>query len=211
MANESPKSTKLKGIFQETEILMSAVSTFNKVDPSKFPLLLSRVLQRYHVDEYKNIFSTEEMVKLEASLSLEKMELELLLDGIKFVVDKAAYFVLKPASLSKELMDIGLEEERATAFSQGWGNLGKALIERLKKRAFFPIQLEDINWRLNLQLGQSFQSRQKIPKAIFQLELSDESKPVEEREQVTVEFSREELYRLYDELEKIQDQLDSLT
>lgn len=210
MADESPKS-KSKGIFQETDILISAISTFNKVDPGKFPLLITRVLQRYHVSEYKQIFSVEEMVKLEASFGLKREELQLLLDGVKFVVDKAAYFVLKPASLSKELMDIGLEEERATAFSQGWTNLGKAVIERLKKKKFFPVQLEDINWRLNLQLGQSFQSRQKISNAIFQLDLSDESKPTGEKEEVTVEFSREELYSFYEELEKIQGQLDSLS
>ena len=211
MAEKSPKSKKSKGIFQETDILISAVSTFNKVDPSKFPLLITRVLQRYHVLEYKQIFSVEEIVKLEASLVLKKEELQLLLDGIKFVVDKAAYFVLKPATLSKELMDIGLEEEKATAFSQGWTNFGKAVIERLKKKKFFPVQLEDINWRLNLQLGQSFQSRQKIPNAIFQLDLSDESKPTGEKEEVTVEFSREELYSFYEELEKMQEQLDSLS
>ena len=211
MADESPKSAKSKGIFQETDMLTSAVSILNKVDPSKFPLLLSRVLQRYHAPEHKDVFSKEEMGKLEASLGLEREELQLLLDGIKFVVDKAAYFALKPASLAKELMEIGLEEERASAFSQAWGNLGKAVIDRLKKKTFFPIQLEEINWRLNLQIGQSFQSRQKIPNAIFQLNLSDEPKPGGGREEVTVEFSRGELYQFYNELEKIQEQLDSLT
>ena len=211
MAEESPKSAKSKGIFQETEILLSAVSTFNKVEPNKFPLLLSRVLQRYHSSDHKQIFNPEEMVKLENSLALEKEELRLLLDGIKFVVDKAAYFALKPATLLNELTEIGLEEQRASAFSQSWGNLGKSLIERLKKKTFFPVQLEEIDWRLNLQLAQSFQSRQKVPNAIFQLGLSDETKPAEEKEEVTIEFTREELYQFYSELERIQDQLDSLT
>ena len=41
-----------------------------------------------------------------------------------------------------------------------------------------PLQLEEINWRLNLQLAQSTQSKMKLPNAMFELGVRDENSGV---------------------------------
>ena len=39
------------------------------------------------------------------------------------------------------------------------------VVERLRVRAFFPTQLEGINWRLNLSMAQPSQAKMKLPNA----------------------------------------------
>lgn len=205
---------KKKSVFSETEALTSAISILNKIESGKFPLLLSRIISRYHSPEYTNYFSPNEIIKLETSLGIDRIQVQLVIDTIKFVIDKASYSALKPATLANELMEIGLEEERAGVCAQAWGNNGKSVIERLKKEPFCPSQLEDVHWRLNLQLAQTDLTRQKIPNAIFEFQISDSSTVPgggSSERNVTTEFTKDELYSFFNELEKIQAQLDQLT
>ena len=54
---------------------------------------------------------------------------------------------------------------QASLFSQSWASQGRVVVERLKGRAFFPTQLEGINWRLNLSMAQPSQAKMKLPNA----------------------------------------------
>jgi len=79
----------------------------------------------------------------------------------------------------------------------------------LKQRSLAPKQLEAVNWRLNLQMAQSNMTKMKLPNAMFELSLASGSQGV--KEQVHLEFTHEELYAFYNQLETIQSQLDSLS
>ena len=57
---------------------------------------------------------------------------------------------------------------QASLFSQSWASQGRAVVERLRGRTFFPTQLDGINWRLNLSMAQASQSKMKLPNAQFE-------------------------------------------
>ena len=60
---------------------------------------------------------------------------------------------------------------QASLFSQSWASQGRVVVERLKGRAFFPTQLEGINWRLNLSMAQPSQAKMKLPNAQIEFDI----------------------------------------
>lgn len=82
------------------------------------------------------------------------------------------------------------------------------VVKNLQDRAFFVTEATNVNWRLNLQLAQSSQSKMKTPNAMFEISLLNKSG---EKEEVQVEFDRTQLAKFYTQLEIVQEQLDHLT
>jgi hypothetical protein len=120
---------------------------------------------------------------------------------------QAAYHLAKPAVLSQHLEKIGLEEEKIQVFVGMWTAHGKSVVEKLQSRTFYPKQLDEVKWRLNLQIAQSSRTKMKLPNALFEFGIKDG----EEEDRVRVEFTHEELFKFYEKLETIQSQLDALS
>ena len=79
----------------------------------------------------------------------------------------------------------------------------------MKVRA--PATLEAVDSRVHLQVKGSGEGVEEVcPKAVFQLDLRDQSTDVGAKS-LNIEFDREELERLYNNFEEIQSQLDALT
>ena len=62
----------------------------------------------------------------------------------------------------------------------------------------FILQLTDINWRLNLQMAQSTETKQKLPNAMFELGVHREGQ--DEKEKIRMEFTHDELYQFYNQV-----------
>jgi len=139
----------------------------NGLESGKFSRLLSRVLQKLHLKD-ERAFSAEEEEKLQAALQLEAKDLELVLDTTSFILQQAAYHLAKPSVLGQHLQNIGLEEDKVQVFVQAWTAQGKSVVEKLRSRTFYPKQLEEVKWRLNLQMAQSSRSKMKVPNALFE-------------------------------------------
>ena len=45
------------------------------------------------------------------------------------------------------------------------------VVERPRGQAFFPTQLEGINWRLNLSMAQPSQAKMKLPNAQIEFDI----------------------------------------
>ena len=60
-------------------------------------------------------------------------------------------------------------------------------------------QLEEVNWRLNLQMGQSSQTKMKLPNAMFEFVVSGQE--AESKERIKMEFSHDELYQFYNKVD----------
>ncbi|XP_078252440.1 COMM domain-containing protein 10 isoform X2 [Rhinoraja longicauda] len=198
----------MAAIVKETQSIKQAVLLINGLDTTKFPRLLSRILQKLHLKD-EHSFNEEEREKLQAALSLEKYELRLVLETVSFILEQAAYYNVKPTALQQQLQNIHLNQEKAEAFSQAWTNMGQDFIEKLRQNAFAPKRLEKIGWCLNLEMGQSLQAKMKSPHAILELGITSEDS--ENTENIFVEFNHRELLDFYNKLETIQAQLDSLT
>ncbi|XP_055489135.1 COMM domain-containing protein 10 isoform X1 [Leucoraja erinacea] len=117
--------------------IKQAVLLINGLDTTKFPRLLSRILQKLHLKD-EHSFNEEEREKLQAALSLEKYELRLVLETVSFILEQAAYYNVKPTALQQQLENIHLNQEKAEAFSQAWTNMGQDFIEKLRQNTFAP-------------------------------------------------------------------------
>ncbi|XP_052784943.1 COMM domain-containing protein 10-like [Mya arenaria] len=195
-------------MFSSTPSIRKAVSIINNLDGSKFPLLLSRILQKLHMKDERT-FSEEEEERLQSTLSLEVTDLELLLQTLEFFLQQAAYHAAKPAVLTQQLTQLEMEEDKVTALVEAWTSSGRDVLQKLRQRTLLPHQLDTINWRLNLQMAQSTKTKQKIPNAMLELGVSREER--DSNQKIRMEFTHEELYQFYNQLETIQKQLDGLS
>lgn len=191
-------------MFVKSARIQRAAALINELDSSKFPLLLSRILQKIHVKE--EVFTKEECSKLEISLSVDQEQLRLILQTLTFIFQQAAYHVAKPAVLSQQLQQIEINEEKVSTIVQAWVNNAKNVVEKLKKKTIASKQLSDVNWELRLELAQSSLSKLKTPVGLVELTLESQNEP----EKLLMEFSHQELYSFYNKLEVIQSQLDAL-
>ncbi|XP_068741371.1 COMM domain-containing protein 10-like isoform X2 [Montipora capricornis] len=170
-------------MFQATSRLKRAVQLINSLEKAKFPLLLSRIIQKLHLRDDR-AFSEEEEEKLQIALGLESDDLHIVLETCAFIL------------------------EQIQALVELWTSNGKPVVEKLKQRSLAPKQLQAVNWRLNLQMAQSNMAKMKLPNALFELRVSSGSQGV--KDNIYLEFTHEELYSFYNQLETIQSQLDSL-
>lgn len=198
----------MTSIIKETQSIKEAVTFINAIDVNKFSRLISRIIQKLHL-QGERTFSEEEEQKLQAALSLDKQALNLVLETAAFILEQAVYHNVKPAALQQQLEAVHLNPDKAEMFSQAWATAGPELVEKLKQNIFAPKKLEYVGWQLNLQMAQSSQARLKSPSAVLQLGLRSEDSEVQEN--VFVGFNHQELLEFYNKLEIVQGQLDSLT
>ncbi|PVD19722.1 hypothetical protein C0Q70_20213 [Pomacea canaliculata] len=154
-------------------------------------------------------FSEEEEDKLQSALGVTADDLELIIQTLEFILQQAAYHAAKPQVLSQQLMQIDLQDEKVQPIVEAWSSNAKDIVSQLRQRTIHPKQLEEVKWRLNLQMAQSTRLKMKVPNAMFELSVHDDNSGG--REKIRVEFTHEELYGFYNQLETIQKQLDSLS
>lgn len=196
-----------------------AASVCNKVPVEKFPLLLNRVISKLHIKGLK-LFSEDEHQQLQKLFVLSADELNFLLDGCCFIFEQAAFTSTGPEPLYAVLLDAGFDEKHAKVIGKLWAEEAPTFIEKLKNRTLGAATLVDTDYHLNLTLGINDLTRLQEPSAIFEFSVTNPDKePTQfETEQdlaktvdkVSVEFAHNELYAFFENLEKIQQQLDNL-
>ncbi|KAJ8029544.1 COMM domain-containing protein 10 [Holothuria leucospilota] len=194
-------------LFSETTSIKKAVAKINSIENPKYARILSRILQKIHLKDERP-FSAEEEEKLQGVLNLDSSDVSLVLETTAFFVEQAAYHLAKPAVLSQQLKNIGLNEEKVTLFEKSWTSQAKDVVERLRKKTLIPNQLQEVNWRMNLQMAQADRTKMKTPNAMFELVVSQDDGG---KDRIQMEFNHEQLYQFYSQLETIQSQLDALT
>ncbi|XP_060065538.1 COMM domain-containing protein 10-like [Ylistrum balloti] len=195
-------------LFTATPAIKRAVTSINALESSKFPLLLTRITQKLHLKDDRT-FSEDEESKLQDALGLTAGDLELVLQTLEFFLQQAAYHAAKPAVFTQQLQQLDMDEDKVKTVVEAWTSSGREVVQRLRQRTLNPKQLEDINWRLNLQMAQSTQLKMKMPNAMFELGVKNEN--TDKQEKIKMEFTHDELYQFYTQLEMVQKQLDSLS
>jgi len=189
-----------------TSKLEQGLTIVARLDNSKFRLLVNRICQSLQSSIDTKVFNEEEEEKLLVSLDLTKDELILLLDTITSIYTQAACNVVKPSLMETAMKDnFKIDEEKISIFINAWMTYGKGIVENLRQKSMFPIQVKDINWCLNVQSSSSAISKDARPVALLQLGLTGDKTST-----LTVEFDKKQLTDLYYNLEKIQTQLDAL-
>lgn len=198
----------MTAIFTNSPKLSTAVEIINNLEQDKFPKITSRIAESLH-DRTKTAFSSEEKHKLTSVLKLDESNLQLVLNTIEFVLQQAAYHALKPVVLKAHLTQLKISDEKSDVLCLAWQSFGKEIDNGFRNQSIAPKQLEDISWDLNLKLSQTSKSKLKEPNAVFQLGIKDQD--CNKKENLLVEFNHEQLLNLYNKLEMIQSQMDSLS
>jgi len=194
--------------FSGTASLKKAILHINDIETGKFGKLLVRIVQKLHSREEKS-FTEEEEERLRSALNLTSKEIEIVLDTTSYIFEQAAYHNAKPNAFTEQLEKLGLTEDKIEAFVEVWTSSGPSVIEQLRKRSLAPKQLDSVAWQLNLQMAQANKTKMKIPSAVVELGLKNASTNAKERLQL--EFTHEELYDFFQQLEDVQTQLDNLS
>lgn len=126
------------------------------------------------------MFSAEETQQLKAMLSLSSAEIDAMVAFIQKTFIDAAHFekVDRNALLTREAVHPAV----VAIMEKAWRKKGKPVASQIAAKhpmmreggSPFPV-LQDTNWRLHLELGQSKLRGQTTPSAIFQMVLADSS------------------------------------
>lgn len=162
------------------------------------------------MDQNENPFSAEEEEKLCEILNLEDEQFAKVISSSTFIFDQSAKHALKATKLAGELNKTTMEESQITGFVRAWTEHGPKLIEKLKETCFAPTTLKAMNWSLQMSVASQNSARLRKPRAIFEFKTGD---PLNKKpsDSFFMELSMNELTNLFNDLEQIQQQLDSLT
>jgi len=199
-----------ENLFGSNQKFKEAVQAINSIPTDKIPLILQRIIRKLHLKNEKPFTEAEEQ-QLQSAFSLSESQVQSALDGIAFIFEQAAYFGLNPQVLTSQLEKVGIVTQKLSAFETVWKQEAKELVIKLRGKSLAPFQLETVNWRLHLQVGQSNLFRLKEPSAVFEFGLTSTSETTKQaNERLTMEFTHEELEDFFQRLETIQEQLDNL-
>ena len=198
----------MSSIFAEnSKRLKKGIGLINLLDNKKLLQILRRIINKVHLKD-DAIFTSEEKEKLEIALDLETAEVQTVLETVVFIIEQIAYHNIKPDGLEKHLEILSLTEEKMECFVSLWNENAVNVIQLLKKINLGPNQLDTVKWRLSLQLARNNHSKLKIPSSI--LELGITTSDSNSNDNLQMEFSHDNLYNLFQQLEDIQEQIDNL-
>ena len=144
-------------------------------------------------------------------LSLEQVQFGKLISSSSFIIDQSAKHALKANKLKAELNKTSMNESQINGFIKSWTENGPKLIEKLKETCFAPTTLKAMNWSLQMSVASQNSARLRKPRAIFEFKTGDPLNTKAKQDSFFMELSMEELTNFFNDLEKIQEQLDSLT
>lgn len=183
----------------------------NNVDGTKVNGILGRVCAALATGNTRT-FSQEEEEKLSNSLGLNAEDTQYLIQTVTHIIQQAAHGLVRPGVLGEHLTACKVSEEKASLFVEQWSTNAKPIIDTLKQQSLSQKQLSDISWDLNIETASSTRSRQGRAISVLQLSLATpETKgDTTQTEKVLLQFDHNQLYNFYDQLEKVQTQLDAL-
>ncbi|CAH1797151.1 unnamed protein product [Owenia fusiformis] len=196
-------------MFTITPSIKKAVVCINELPESKFPLVLSRIIQKLHLKDERP-FTEDEEEKLQKTLELQEADLELVIHTCEFFLHQAAYHSAKPQVLRQQLQQLQLDDNKVDAIVNTWTGDARNVVEKLRSRTLSAKKLEDVNWRLNLQMGQRDKSKSRQPNAMLELGINNDNDE-KDKEKIRLEFTHDQLYAFYNQLQTIQNQIDGLS
>ncbi|XP_012256358.2 COMM domain-containing protein 10-like [Athalia rosae] len=193
-----------------TPRLREGLVILDQINSGKLRLLASRVCQNLQSRIGANTFSQDEEEKLSISLNLSPTDLNLLLDTTTLIYIQAAYHIVKPAAMESYMKDtFNIQDEKINVLVQTWMAHAKGIVDTLRQKSIFPTQVTEINWNLNVQCSSTAVAKDMRTHGMLQLGITDISGK-DSPTMLTIEADKTGLTELFDNLEKIQRQLDSL-
>ncbi|KAJ6250369.1 comm domain containing protein [Anaeramoeba flamelloides] len=200
-----------KSLFGNTTQFKSAIEQINTIeDDEQFSRVILRIIKRSI--EGVQLFSEKEQTQLLSVLSLNNESLQTTLAASNFIFQQSAYFGINSDSLAHQLKSSGMETNKIKIFCKAWKQGRAGYTKQLMEKSIAPRSLQEINWSLHLQSSNKNTGRDKTPIAFFEFQLNDPDTVSEEKKKdnFVVEFNHQQLFRIYEKFERLQEQLDQL-
>lgn len=128
---------------------------------------------------------------------------------------RASTFIMKPTKLQSELREkLQLQDSKIDVIMKLWIKTMKPILDNLENKdepgAATNNELEHVGWKLKLQLSSEPQQKEKIPIGQIQLHTSVDNMNSQSGEPINFEMNHAEVLEFYNQIEAIQNELDSL-
>lgn len=151
--------------------------------------------------------------RLEQLVQINRADFLLLIKTLSYILKRATTFIMKPTKLQSELKEkLQLHESKIEIIMKMWIKNMKPILDNLeiKDEPGQSNQLEHIGWKLKLQLSSEPQQKEKIPIAQLQLHTTADNLNSRSGEPINFEMNHAEVLDLYNQIDAIQNELDSL-
>lgn len=164
----------------------------------------------------KKYFLNEAMYcyfRLEKLVQIERTEFLLLIKTLSYILKRASTFIMKPSKLQSELKEkLQLQDSKIDVIMKLWIKNMKPILDNLENKDVpgQSNQLEHVGWKMKLQISSEPQQKEKIPIAQIQLHTSIDNVNGHTGEPINFEMNHVEVLELYNTIEAIQNELDTL-
>jgi hypothetical protein len=197
--------------FPETPRFEAFCRRLNSFSTDLFAVALTRVLES--CCSSRRAFNDTEFAELAALTGLSPQETCELVEGCAFVFERAASTGLKPTQLLTALAAHGVNEQQATLISRTWA-AGSAELLAAQRGALLgaPGVLASSAYSLILGAGSSAEAGTKAARAVLTMQVkSGDGSCAAPEPPLRLELDRAQLTTLLAQLDRVQQQVDSLS
>lgn len=189
----------------------TAINLLNHADLKKLERIASTVITRLGNNKDESVFTDAENEQLRAMLDVNAEDLDIIVSGCSYIWDQAAFYNLTADKLASQLQEHSMSDAAVNVFGSVWAASKLAFINKLRSYTFgAPKVLSDVDWQLKLTTSHQDLSKTKVCNSVLNLQLSD-ANDSSKVDNILLEFSKEQLYELFNQLETVQSQLDHIS
>ncbi|KAH8409289.1 hypothetical protein KR009_012087, partial [Drosophila setifemur] len=143
--------------------------------------------------------------ELERLVGVPRADFLLLIKTFSYILRRISTFIIKPSLLQRELREkLQLEDEaKIDAILRLWVRETTPIMNNLASKRYESNVIEDVAWKLNVEISSHCQQREKTPLAVLQMKTGAS-------EDINIEMTHPELVELYNQFESIQGELDAM-
>lgn len=200
--------------FPDTPRFETFCRHLNSFSSELFSVALARILE--HSYSGSRAFTDTEFSELASLVGLSPSDTVELVEGCTFTFERAASLGLKPTQLLAALAAHGVHEQQATLISRAWAAGNTELLNTQRSRVLgAPGVLSGSSYALVLGAGSSAETSTKASRAVLSLQVGsgDGLGSVAGMPELPLrlELDRAQLTSLLAQLDRVQQQVDSLS
>lgn len=142
--------------------------------------------------------------ELERLVGVPRADFLLLIKTFSYILRRISTFIIKPSHLQRELREkLQLQDEaKIDAILRLWVRQTTPMMNNLASERYESNVIEDMAWKLNVEIASHCQQREKTALAVLQLKTGA-------GEDINFEMTQSELLQLFNQFENIQSELDA--
>ncbi|XP_034490132.1 uncharacterized protein LOC117793819 [Drosophila innubila] len=142
--------------------------------------------------------------ELERLVGVPRADFLLLIKTFSYILRRISTFIIKPSLLQRELREkLQLQDEaKIDAILRLWVRQTTPMMNNLASERYESNVIEDMAWKLNVEIASHCQQREKTALAVLQLKTGA-------GEDINFEMTQPELLQLFNQFEHIQSELDA--